>query len=67
MSKYISLYSFKGYSEGFFIDGLRIINNDGSILKYRKNFNDSNKTMEEKLKLEIEYLNFVKQHCKCLL
>lgn len=64
MPKYISLYFNAGTESGFVIDGLRLVNPDGTIIKYRKKFNDSQKTMEEKLELTKQHLEYIKQNFK---
>jgi hypothetical protein len=67
MPKYISLLSSKGEEIGFSIDGLRIVNEDGSISRYSKKFTSKSLTMEQRLSQAIECLNDVKNNKTCLL
>lgn len=54
-------------SNGFAIDGLRIINDDGTIKIYHKSFTSKKLTMEEKLAQAIAHLEEYKKTHKCLI
>lgn len=67
MPKYVSLSKKNGQEDGFFVDGLRLINEDGSVTRYRKKFNDTTRSMQEKLQAAKDHLEFVKKNFKCVL
>lgn len=52
---------------GFTVDGLRIIEEDGTIKRYSKVFQNKACTMEEKLQLAIDHLEEIKKTRKCLI
>lgn len=67
MPKYISLLKLKGIEVGFNVDGIRVVNEDGSIYRYRKKFNATKYSMEEKLNQAKEHLEYVKNNFTCIL
>ena len=67
MPKYIYLKKQEDKEVGFVVDGLRIINDDGTVTKYYKSFISKKYTPEENLKRAIEHLEEVKKTHKCLI
>ena len=67
LPKYINCKKNKDDTVTFTIDGLRIIKDDGTIIKYYKSFSGKKNTPEENLKRAIEHLEEVKKTHKCLI
>ena len=67
MPKYIILKVKDNAETGFAVDGLRIINDDGSITRYSKSFTNSSQTMSEKLEAAKDDLEKIKLTTKCLI
>lgn len=65
MPKYVSLKTANGVPIGFAVDGLRIINDDGTVRIYSKHFVNKLMTMEEKLQLAKDHLEETKKNFKC--
>lgn len=66
MPKYVSLKKVGDQETGFAIDGLKLINDDGTIKKYSKTFTDLSKTMEEKLEMAKAHLAQMRLTHNCL-
>lgn len=67
MPKYVYLVSINNEDIGFKVDGLRIINNDGSIKRHSKVFVNPNIKMETKLQMAKDHIQHMKKTHKCLL
>lgn len=66
MPKYVSLKLAKGKEIVFAVEGLRLIKDDGTIIKYCKSFNHNSKTMQEKLEMAIAHLAEMRLTHNCL-
>lgn len=66
MPKYVSMRKSKDKEVGFYIDGLKLINEDGSISKYCKSFVDPSQTMQEKLEMAKAHLAQMRLTHNCL-
>jgi len=67
MPKYVYLVYVDNQDIGFKVDGLRIINDDGTIRRHSKMFVNQSISMQEKLQSAIDHIEYMKAHYKCLI